>query len=148
MKKAQQVSIPTVIPNVSRTIPSTLAENLAPKGVLDTTVSITSKDISTTSSSTSQVNTTRETASIVKAMEDMSIKDKEIINLKGTIKNLETSNRDALITSKGHEKRANRLQEQVKILQQQVNITEQLSYIKNYLWNNIIQGIHLQWPSI
>ena len=81
-------------------------------------------------------------------MEDMSIKDKEIISLKGTIRNLEISNRDALITSKGHEQRANRLQEHVKILQQQVNLIEQVSYIKNYLWNNIIQGIHLQWPSI
>ena len=81
-------------------------------------------------------------------MEDMSLKNKEIINLKGTIRNLETSNRDALITSKGHEKRANRLQEQVKILHQHVNLSEQVSYIKNYLWNNIIQGIHLQWPSI
>ena len=40
------------------------------------------------------------------------------------------------------------MQEQVKILQQCVNLTEQVSYIKNYLWNNIIQGIHLQWPSI
>ena len=81
-------------------------------------MSITSKYISATSSSTSQVNQIGETADIVKAMEDMSLKNKEIINLKGTIRNLETSNRDALITSKGHEQRANRLQEQVNILQQ------------------------------
>jgi len=44
-------------------------------------------------------------------MEDMSIKEKEILNLKGTIKNLESSKRDALITSKGHEQRVDRLQE-------------------------------------
>ena len=118
LKKAHEVSIPTVIPNVSTTVPSTLAEHLALKGVLATAVSITSKDISATSSSTSQVNQTGETADIVKDMEDMSLKDKEIINLKGTIRNLETSNRDALITSKGYEQRANKLQEQVKILQQ------------------------------
>ena len=88
LKKAQEVSIPTVIPTVSTVVPSTLAEHLALKGVLATAVSITSKDIYATSSSTSQVNTTGETAAIVKAMEDMSIKDKEIISLKGTIKNL------------------------------------------------------------
>ena len=111
LKKACQVSIPTVIPTISTVFPSTLAEHLAPKGVLATAVSITSKDISATSSSTSQVNQTGETTAIVKAMEDMSLKYKEIINLKGTIRNLETSNRDALITSKGYEKRANRLQE-------------------------------------
>ena len=88
MKKAQQVPIPTVIPTISTDVPSTLAKHLAPKGVLATTVSIIYKYISATSSSTSQVNTTGETTSIVKAMEDMSIKDKEIISLKGTIKNL------------------------------------------------------------
>ena len=27
-------------------------------------------------------------------------------------------------------------------------MTEQVSYIKNHLWTNIIQEIHLQWPSI
>ena len=118
LKKTQQFSIPIVFPTVSRVVPSTLAEHLAPKGVLATAVSITSKDISTTSSSTSQVNTTGETTAIIKSMEDMSIKVREIINLKGTIKNIETSKRDALITSKGHEQRANILQEQVKILQQ------------------------------
>ena len=146
LKKAQEVSIPTVIPTISTIVPSTLAKHLAPKGVLETVVSITSKDISATSSSTSQVNQIGQTAAIVKDMEDMSLKYKEIINFKSTIRNLETSNRDALITSKGHEQRANRLQEQVKILQQHVNLTEQVSYIKNYLWNNIIQGINSQWP--
>ena len=148
LKKSQQVFIPTIIPNVSTTIPSTLAEHLAPQGVLATAVSITSKDISATSSSNSQINTVGETTAIIKAMEDMSIKDQEIISLKGTIKNLEASNRDALITSKGHEQRANRLQEQVKILQQQVNLTEQVAYIKNHLWTKITKGIHSQWPSI
>ena len=92
LKKAQEVPIPTVIPTASKSIPSTWIEHLAPKGVLATAVSITSKDISATSSSTSQVNPTGETTAIVKAMED-----KEIISLKGTIRNLETSNRDAII---------------------------------------------------
>ena len=61
---------------------------------------------------------------------------------------METSKRDTLITSKGHEQRADRLQEQVKILQQQVNLTDQVAYIKNHLWTKIIEGIHSQWPSI
>ena len=29
-----------------------------------------------------------------------------------------------------------------------MNFSEQVSYIRNYLWTNIIEGIHLQWPSI
>ena len=53
LKKAQEISIPIVIPTLCTVVPSTLAEHLAPKGVLATEVSITSKDISATSSSTS-----------------------------------------------------------------------------------------------
>ena len=53
LKKAHEVSIPTVIPIVSTGVPSTLAEHLAPKGVLAIAVSITSNYISATSSSTS-----------------------------------------------------------------------------------------------
>ena len=121
---------------------------MAPQGVLATAVSITSKDISASYSSTSQINTVEEKVAMIRAMEDMSIKDKEILSLKGIIKNLETSKRDALITSKRHEQRADRLQEQVKILQQQVNLIDQVAYIKNNLWTKIIEGIHSQWPSI
>ena len=76
LKKTQEVPIPTIIPTVSTIVPSTLVDHLALKGVLATAVSINSKDISTTSSSTSQVNPTGETTAIVKAMEDMSLKDK------------------------------------------------------------------------
>lgn len=148
LKKAQQVFIPTMIPTISTTVPSTLAEHLAPQGVLETAVPITSHDISASSSSTSQINTVEDKAAIIRAMEDMSLKDKEILSLKGIIKNLKTSKRDTLITSKGHEQRADRLQEQVKILQQQVNLTNQVAYIKNHLWTKIIEGIHSQWPSI
>ena len=46
LKKSHELSIPTVIPTISIVVPSTLAEHLAPKGVLETTVTITSKDIS------------------------------------------------------------------------------------------------------
>ena len=53
-----------------------------------------------------------------------------------------------MITSKGHEQRVDRLQEQVKILQAQVNLIDQVAYIKNHLWTKIIEGIHSQWPSI
>ena len=53
-----------------------------------------------------------------------------------------------MITSKGHEQRENRLEEQLQILQKEVNFSEQVSYIKNYLWTKIFEDIHLQWPSI
>ena len=33
-------------------------------------------------------------------------------------------------------------------MQKEVNFSEQVSYIRNHLWTNIIEGIHLQWPSI
>ena len=49
LKKYQQVVIPTVIPTVSTSVPSTLAEHLAPQGVLETAVPITSHDISASS---------------------------------------------------------------------------------------------------
>ena len=78
----------------------------------------------------------------------MSLKNYEINNLKKANQDLESSYKNALITSKRHEQRANRLEEKVKTLQKQVNLSEQVEYIKNYLWTNIIEGIHLQWPSI
>ena len=81
-------------------------------------------------------------------MEEMSLKNNEITNLKKTIQTLESSNMNTLITSKGHEQREKILDEQVKTLRQQVNLSEQVSFIKNYLWTNIFQGIHLEWPSI
>ena len=88
------------------------------------------------------------TADIVKYMEEMSLKNTKINNLKKENKDLESSYKNALIASKGHEQRENALEEQVKSLQKEVNFNEQVKYIKNYLWNNIIQGIHLYWPSI
>ena len=36
----------------------------------------------------------------------------------------------------------------MKILQAQVNLTDQVAYIKNHLWTKIIEVIHSQWPSI
>ena len=134
LRKAQPMVIPTVIPIVNTAIPSTLAEHLAPNGVLPTAVPITSL-ISASSSSSSQRTTPQD-------------QDKEILSLRGTIKNLEKSKNDALITSRGHEQMVDRLQEQVKILQAQVNLTDQVAYIKNHLWTKIIEGIHSQWPSI
>ena len=56
LKNAKEV-IPTVIPIVTTAIPSTLAEHLAPKGKLTTAVSISSKDLSATASSNTQVQT-------------------------------------------------------------------------------------------
>jgi len=53
LKKTQQLHIPTVIPNVITVVPSTLAEHLAPQGVMATAVPINSHEISASSSSTS-----------------------------------------------------------------------------------------------
>lgn len=57
LKKTQQANIPKVIPTVSTAIPSTLAEHLAPQGVIATAVPITSQEISASSSSSSQMST-------------------------------------------------------------------------------------------
>ena len=97
IRKAQPMVIPTVIPTVNTAIPSTLAEHLASKGVLPTAVPISSL-ISASSSSSSQRTTPQD-------------QNKNILSLRGTIKNLEKSNNEALITSRGHEQRADRLQE-------------------------------------
>ena len=59
-------SIPTVIPTINTTVPSTLAEHLAPKGVLATAVSIQSVNTSATESSTTQVQQATEADDIVK----------------------------------------------------------------------------------
>ena len=52
LKETNISPIPTVIPMVSTTVPSTLAEHLAPKRVLETVVLVQSIDTSATESST------------------------------------------------------------------------------------------------
>ena len=88
VKEVDVQYIPIVIPIVSTTVPSTLAEHLAPKVPLETAVSVQSIDTSATGSSTTQVHQAGEAADIVKAMEDMSLNNNEIINLKKTIQTL------------------------------------------------------------
>ena len=61
---------------------------------------------------------------------------------------MEVSNKTTLINANNYEQRAKRLEEQIKSLQKDLNFTEQIYYIRNYLWKNIIDVIHLQWPSI
>ena len=97
LRKAYVQSTPIVIPIVGTAVPSTLAKHLDPKFPLETAVSVQSIDTSATGSSTTQVHQTGEAADIVKAMEEMSLKNNEIINLKKNIQTLETSNRNALI---------------------------------------------------
>ena len=36
----------------------------------------------------------------------------------------------------------------MKNLQKELTFTEQISFIKNHPWTNIIEAIHSQWPSI
>ena len=64
------------------------------------------------------------------------------------IENLEATNKTTLINVKTHEQKAIKLGEQIKSLQKVLTFTEQISYIKNHLWKNIIEAIHTQWPSI
>ena len=64
---------PTVIPMVTTIVPSTLAEELAPKEPLATVVPVTSSTTSATKSSTSTVQPTDEASKLVKVMEEMSL---------------------------------------------------------------------------
>ena len=81
-------------------------------------------------------------------MEEMTLKTNEINNLKKKIQNMEVSNKAALINANNYEQKSKILEEQVKSLQKDLSFTTQISYIRNYLWTNIIEAIHLQWPSI
>ena len=58
------------------------------------------------------------------------------------IENLESANKIAQINAKTHEQKEIRLGEQLKNLQKELTFTEQISYIKNHLWINIIEAIH------
>ena len=78
----------------------------------------------------------------------MSLKNNEINSLKKMIQNMEVSNKSALINANSYEQRAKRLEEKIKSLKKDLIFTPQISYIRNYLWKNIIEAIHLQWPSI
>ena len=102
--------VPTVIPIITTVLASTLGEKLAPKESLETAVPLQSATTSATDSSTTQVQQIDDTGQIIKAMEEMSLKNNEINSLKKTIQSLESSNKNALITTKGHEQRANRLE--------------------------------------
>ena len=78
----------------------------------------------------------------------MSLKNNEINSLKKMIQNMEVSNKAALINANNYEQKSKRLEEKIKILQKYLSFTAQISYIRNHLCTNIIEAIHLQWPSI
>ena len=134
--------IPTVIPVITAAVPSTLGENLAPKEPLATAVPVTSSITSVTESSTIVLPPTYEIIQPVKAMEEMSLKKNEINRLTNIIENLENTNKSTQIDAKIHEQNAHRLSEEVKKLQKELTLKDQISYIKNYLWNNVIEAIH------
>ena len=85
MKENETSTIPTVIPIITAAIPSTLGEKLAPKEPLATAVSVQSTTTSNTKSSTSQIQQINDAWQIVKAMEEMSLKNNEINSLKKII---------------------------------------------------------------
>ena len=64
------------------------------------------------------------------------------------IDNLEDTKKLAQINAKTHEQRANRLNEELKKLQKELTLNELMSYVKNHLWNKIIEDINDVWPSI
>lgn len=134
--------IPTVILVITTAVPSTLGEKLAPKEPLATTVPVTSSTTSATESSTTTLQPTDESSQLVKEMEEMSLKTNEINRLIKIIENLEKTNKSTQIDAKIHEQNAHRLSEEVKKLQKELNLKDRISYIKNYLWNNVIEAIH------
>ena len=109
---------------------------------------VTSSTASITESSTTTVQPTNEAIKIVKAMEEMSLKTNEINRLTKMVENLENSNKLAQINAKTHEQNAIRLNEELNKLQKELTLKEKISYIKNHLWNNVIESIHDVWPSI
>ena len=111
-------------------------------------MSVQSATTSQTESSTSQEQQTNDARHIFKEMEEMTSKTNEINSLKKKIQNMEVSNKAALINANNYEQKAKILEEQVKGLQNDLSFTTQISYIRNHLWTNIIEAIHLQWPSI
>ena len=64
------------------------------------------------------------------------------------IDNLEETKNLAQINAKTHEQRGNRLNEELKKLQKDLTLKEPISYVKNQLWNKIIEAINDVWPSI
>ena len=64
------------------------------------------------------------------------------------VENLEKSNKLAQVNAKTHEKNASRLSEELKKLKNELNLKDHISYIKNYLWNKVIEAIHDVRPSI
>ena len=94
---------PSVIPMVTTTVPSTLAEELAPKEPLATVVPVTSSATSATESSTTAAHPTNEANKLVKAMEEMSHQTSEIKGLKNMVDNFENTNKLAQINAKTHE---------------------------------------------
>ena len=148
VKETDAPNIPTVIPVITTAVVSTLGEKLAPNEPLATTVPVHSATTSATDSSKTQVQQTDGAGQIVKAMEELSLKTNEINSLQNMIQSIEATNKTTLIIAKNHEQKAIRLEEQMKNLQKELTFTEQISFIKNHLWTNIIEAIHSQWPSI
>lgn len=69
---------PTIFLVVTTTVPSTLAEELAPKVPLAIVVPVTSSTTSATESSSTTFEKSDEARKLINAMEDMSIQIKEI----------------------------------------------------------------------
>ena len=138
--------IPTVIPVITTAVPSTLAEELESKVPLATVVPVMSSTTSTTESSTTTSHAIDEARKLVKAMEEMSLQTSEINRLKNMVDNLENSNKLAQINAKTHEKISIRLNEELKKLHKELSLKEHISYVKNHLWNKIIEAINDVWP--
>ena len=60
-------------------------------------------------------------------MEELSLKNNEINTLKKMIQNMEVSNKTTLINANNYEKRAKRLEEQIKSLQKDLSFTAKIS---------------------
>ena len=81
-------------------------------------------------------------------MEEMPLQTSEINRFKKMVDNLENTKKLAQINAKTHDKKSIRLNEELKKLQKELTLKEQISYVKSHLWNKIIEAINDVWPSI
>ena len=133
---------------VTTVVPSTLAEELAPKAPFATVVPMSYSSTSAIESSTSAVQQTDESSKLIEAMEEMYIKNIEINKLKEKIKNLEDAKKLAQNNAKNEEQKAKRASEQLKKVEEKLTLKEPMAFIKNQLWSKIIESINDTWPSI
>lgn len=141
-KQSELATTPhTVIPTVFTTLHSRLATSLAPTVPPATTMLVTG-------TSTSAGTSTKKTAKLVKAMEEMTIQATELKTLREKVSSLEIDYKFAQIQQKEEAQKIQRMGERIKILENDLTLQEPLGDIKEMLQANIIDFVNDVWPSI